>query len=150
DTAVPVGALALIVIVVAAAGFFYGRNVGFIRDLTTDPTGEETIALAQHTPPGAALMLAWGPRYFAVGFARDVIGYLPGVELVDHKADYRALLERGALVTPAYTFYNQSVDWWQEQVGSRVYLRAVAPLLVQIDTRPELESEPRDEEGIVE
>jgi hypothetical protein len=117
----------------------YNRNAPFIADLTGDTTGLQTIAMAQHTPPGSTLMLAWGPRYFAIGFAHDVLGLLPGVHLVDHKADYKTLLQQGILVTPAYTFYNQPVSWWEDQIGAPVYLRAVAPQLVQIDTQPELE-----------
>ena len=95
-------------------------------------------------------MLAWGPRYFAAGFARDVLGLLPGVRLVDHKADYSALLQEGALVTAAYTFYNQPVSWWEQQIGAPVYLRALAPDLVQIDTEPELATESDVQSGVVE
>ncbi len=133
---------ALILIAVGLIFAFdqYQINTPFIRSLTTDPTGQQTIAMAQHTPPGATLMLAWGPRYFAVGFARDVLGMLPGIGLVDHKADYKSILKQGELVTAEYTFYNQPVSWWEQQIGAPVYLRAVAPDLVQIDTQPEIES----------
>lgn len=136
-------ALATIGVLVAAGVFGayqYNANAAFIGDLTSDDTGLKTISMAQHTPPGSTLMLAWGPRYFAVGFAHDVLGLLPGVKLVDHKADFQAVLQQGILVTPAYTFYNQPVSWWEEQLGAPVYLRAVAPQLVQIDTQPEIEA----------
>ncbi len=128
-----------LVVGVGFAAAQFSSNAPFIESLTSDTTGLKTIALAQHTPPGSTLMLAWGPRYFAVGFARDVLGLLPGVRLVDHKADYNAVLQQGMLVTPAYTFYNQPVSWWEDKIGAPVYLRAVAPQLVQIDTQPELE-----------
>lgn len=130
----------LLLVAVGFAVYQFTVNTPFIKGLTSDTTGLQTISLAQHTPPGSTLMLAWGPRFFAVGFARDVLGLLPGVRLVDHKADYKALLEDGILVTPAYTFYNQPVSWWEDQIGAPVYLRAVAPQLVQIDTQPELEA----------
>ncbi len=141
------------VLTFAACGFgafLFSVNVPFIHSLTTDQTGLKTIALAQHTPPGATLMLAWGPRYFAAGFARDVLGLLPGVRLVDHKADYKALLQQGVLVTAAYTFYNQPVSWWEARIGAPVYLRALAPELVQIDTQPELAPDSDDLQGVVE
>ena len=95
-------------------------------------------------PPGATLMLAWGVRYHAVGFARDVLGELPGIELVDHKGDFPAIIESGMLVTPEYTFYNHPVSWWEEQLGTRAYLRAAAPYLVQVDTQPELAEQEGD------
>ncbi len=139
----------LTVIAVAYAGYLYSENAPFIASLTEDPTGLQTIALAQHTPPGATLMLAWGPRYFAVGFARDVLGLLPGMRLVTHKADYKTLLQQGPLVTPAYTFYNQPISWWEEQIGQPVYLHAVAPDLVQITTQPELEADPNQDRAEV-
>jgi hypothetical protein len=113
------------------------QNRPFITDLTTDTTGLDAIAVARNTPPGATLMLAWGVRHTAVGFARDVSAELPDIPLVDHKGDYGAIISRGMLVTPQYTFYNQPGRWWEEQLGVRVYLRAVAPDLVQIDTQPE-------------
>lgn len=115
-------------------------NGPFIRSLAEDPTGLETIALAQSSPPDSILMLPWGPRYFAVGFARDVLGTLPAsVELVDHRADYRAILDSGRmLVTPPDTFYNQPPAWWAERTGGPVWLTAAGPGLVDISTAPRL------------
>ncbi|NWG17245.1 MAG: DUF2723 domain-containing protein [Chloroflexi bacterium] len=138
--------LAAGLIALAAAAFaaaLFVANRPFIHDQTADRTGLETIALAESAPPGSALMLAWGPRYFAAGFAQSVLGQLEGVRLVDHRADYAAILKQGQmLVTPAYTFYNQPVSWWQAHLGASVYLRAVEPLLVQISTQPELAESP--------
>lgn len=126
------------------------ENWRFIADLTHNTTGMETIALAQHTPPGTTLMLAWGVRHHAVGFARDVLGQLADIRLVDHKADFAAIVADGMLVTPAYTFYNQPVSWWEERLGTRVYLRVVAPYLAQIDTRPERTDDALSEIGALE
>ncbi len=122
----------------AAVFALNAHNRPFIEALTTDPTGLETIALARTAPPGSTLMLAWGPRHFAVGFARDVLGELPGLRLVDHKADYAALLDDGPLVTPWYTFYNQPLSWWEARLGGPVYLNAAAPELVEIAREPVL------------
>jgi hypothetical protein len=127
---------ALIAVSVVGIVALTSQNRPFIADLTTDTTGLEAIDLARNTPPGATLMLAWGVRHTAVGFARDVLGELPNLRLVDHKGDYAAIIARRMLVTPEYTFYNQPVSWWEERLGTRVYLRAVAPDLVQIDTQP--------------
>lgn len=146
----PITAGLLAVVALGFGLYQYRQNQPFIHSLTSDTTGLDTIAMAQHTPPGSTLMLAWGPRYFAVGFARDVLGMLPGVRLVDHKADYRSLIKHGPLVTAAYTFYNQPISWWEQQLGSRVYLHAVAPELVEIDTQPELSNTPDDASGVIE
>ncbi len=126
-------------VIAAAFGVvLFNSNQGFIQSLTNDPAGNETIALAQSTPPGSTLMLAWGPRHFAVGLARDVLGELQTIKLVDHKADFSALAAAMPLVTPAFTFYAQPVSWWEDKLGAPVYLHAVAPELVQIATKPEI------------
>lgn len=120
--------------------FLLGSNLFFIRDLTTNTTGLETIRIAEGAPPGSTLMIDWGPRHFAVGFARDVLGELPDITLVSHKTDFKAIT--GELVTPDFTFYNRPVGWWQEQLGTPVYLRAAAPDLVEIATQPEQAANP--------
>lgn len=128
-----VGAAAL-----AFGSWLIAHNAPFIRAQTANPTGLETIALLETAPAGADVMLAWGPRYFAAGFAQDVLGQLGHIRLLDHRADFAGRLQAGArLVTPAYTFYNQPVSWWQERLGTAVYLRAAGYELVEIDTRPE-------------
>ncbi len=126
------------------------ENWRVISDLTSDTTGLETIALVRNAPSGSTLMLAWGVRHHAVGFARDVLGELPDIQLVDHKGDFAAILASGALVTPEYTFYNHPVGWWEERLGTRVYLRAVAPYLVQIDMQPEYAENAQDTLTVLE
>lgn len=127
----------LLCLAVGLGVHLYVANAGFITSLTQDDTGLRTIALAQETPPESALMIAWGPRHFAAGFARDVLGALPGVTLVDHKADFHALAGALPLYTPDFTFYRYPVEWWAEQLGMPVYLRAPAPGLVLLATQPE-------------
>lgn len=124
------------------ATWLYGENRDFIYDVTHDRTGLDTIALAENAPPNSTLMLAWGPRHFAVGFAQVVDHQLSNVRLVDHKADFAALLEQGPLITPEYTFYNQSIAWWEARLGTPIYLSAAGPYLVQIDTAPHLADSP--------
>lgn len=130
-------AAASLLAVAALAATFIMQNRPFIEALTTDPTGLETIALAETAPPGSTLMIAWGHHHFAAGFARDVLGELDDIQLVDHKADFRQPAARGSLVTPAFTFYNQPIAWWEERIGQPVYLSAVAPSLIRIRLMPE-------------
>jgi hypothetical protein len=127
-------AFALLIVALAPA------HAPFIESLVTNRTGEQMIALAQSAPPNSTLMLPWGPRYFAIGFARDVLGTLPGqVQLVDHRADYTAALAGGRLLlTPPDTFYNQPLSWWEERLGGPVWLNTAAPGLVSLTTAPAL------------
>lgn len=134
-----------IALMMAFSVYLVTANLPFIRDLTTDTTGLETITLAEGAPPGSTLMLDWGPRHFAVGFTRDVLGGLQDITLVDHKADFPAIVASGQLVTPDFTFYNRPVSWWETTLGQKVYLNAAAPHLVAIRTRPELSPTPLSE-----
>ncbi len=124
------------------SAWLYNQNYDFIHGITHDQTGLDTIALAENAPPGSTLMLAWGPRYYAIGFAQDVEHQLTGIRRADHKADFSALIQQGPLVTPEYTFFNQPIAWWENYLGTKIYLRAVAPYLVQIDTAPRLAESP--------
>ncbi|MBZ0281345.1 MAG: DUF2723 domain-containing protein [Anaerolineae bacterium] len=144
----PIKAIAVLGLMGVFGVVLIGQNYGFIRELTNDQTGLETITLAEGAPPGSTLMLDWGPRHFAVGFARDVLGELPNIRLVSHKADFKNLVTQGALVTPEYTFYNRPVSWWEAQIGATIYLHATAPRLVQITTEREIAGNP-PETGIV-
>lgn len=126
---------------IAALAVMYGlvqaaQNRDFIAGLTGNREGLETIALLEAAPPNATVMIAWGPRHFAAGFAHDVEGIRPDLTLVDHKADYRAILESGELITPDYTFYNQPLGWWQDRIGAPVYLTSPAAGWVQISRQP--------------
>lgn len=132
--------LLLAMMILMLAGGLIAENLPFIRALTHDQTGLETIRLAQNTTPGDTLMIPWGTRHFAVGFAHDVLGKLAGITLVDHKADFGAILAHSRLVTPDYTFFSLPVGWWEERLGKEVYLRAAAPHLVEIDDFPEITS----------
>ncbi len=122
------------------AGYLVVQNFPFVREMTTNPTGLETIELAKGAPDGSVLMLDWGPRYYAVAFAQDMVGDLPNVTLVTHKADFKALVNEDGreLVTADFTFYNRPVSWWEDQLGEPVYLRAVAPHVIAIGTVPVL------------
>ncbi len=133
-------ALWIVPAVLLAVGLV-AANFPFIRPLVTDPTGLETSALAASAPPGATLMIPWGTRHFAVGIVQDVEPALaaPGlldVTLVDHRADFAAIVAAGTLITPDYTFFSFPLEWWRQQLGAPLFLRAVAPHLVQIDTAP--------------
>lgn len=134
------GLLAYAAAGLAAAGLgatLFAQNAPFITELTRDPTGLDTIALAEQSPPGSTLMIAWGHHHFAVGYARDVLGELPGVELVDHNADFARIVRERPLITPDFTFYERPISWWQDRIGAPVYIHAVAPSLIEIGLEPE-------------
>jgi hypothetical protein len=130
--------IGFLIVVLVGAVYLGEQNWAFIHEMTTNPTGLETIELAKGAPDGSVLMFDWGPRYYAVAFAQDLWGELPKVTLVTHKANFKTLVnaDQRELVTADFTFYNRPVSWWEDQLGEPVYLRAVAPHVVAIGTTP--------------
>lgn len=129
-------------------------NWPFIRGITQDDSALRTIAIASGAPEGSTLFVAWGLHHFAVGIAQDVEpalapASLQRVTLVDHDAPFYNLLQAGEmLVTPAFTFYNQPLAWWEARlVGGPVYLQAAGPELVQIMLEPARPADPPHEFG---
>jgi len=123
---------ALIVSVwVAGVSALVGRHAPFIHEQVNHPRGLETIDSLRSLPSGASVMLPWGVRYFAAGFARDITGELAHINLLDHKADYRHAFEQGTLYTPEYTRHLYPLSWWQAQLGA-VAVEVALPSVVRI------------------
>ena len=126
-----------LLIAILMSGILIANNITFIRNLTHDDTGLQTIESLQDAPDGSTVMLAWGPRYFAAAIAQVLQDDLQHITLIDHNSDFRALIEDGAqLITPEYTFYEQSQAWWEYKLATDVYLQAIAPRLIEIATEP--------------
>jgi len=128
-------------VLLVAVGVLYILNMDFITDLTTDETGLETIEEVRAAPDGSTVMLAWGPRYFAVAAAYELQDDLQHITPVDDKVDYRPIIAESRLITPEYTLFNQPVDWWQARLEGEIYLQAAGPRLVEINTQPLLDDQ---------
>ena len=128
-------AVAVIVLVVL--------NRPAVLKVTQDPSALEAIAqVEQHLPAlverPTTFVALWGNDYWALAYAQEFEDRLPGLDLVDHNADFDAILSRGSrLVTYSRTFYLRSLSWWKEQLGI-VYLVSTAPGLIQIAREPPL------------
>lgn len=145
----PIAALVAAGLIVWAAGLS-ARHYGYVRELVNEPTGLHTIARMERLPREGkpALMLPWGPRYAAASYARLVTRQYADVRVVDHKADYRALVAAGyQLYTEPETFYTYPPPWpsaygapstwWSERLGDFT-LSSVAPGYVHLLTVPQL------------
>lgn len=145
----PAATLIAVGVVAWAAGLSAWRY-GYVRELVDEPTGLQTIARMERLPRQGrvALMFPWGPRYAAASYARLVTGQYADVRVVDHKADYRALLAEGyQLYTEPETFYTYPPPWpnaygapstwWSERLGDFA-LSSAAPGYVQLLAVPQL------------
>lgn len=125
---------------VLVAGVLFLRNRPQVVAITRDPAARETIALAERVaPPGdgrpATLMALWGNDFWQLAYAHRFEDRFSHLNLVDHNADFAAILARGDhLYTLRRTFYERPPEWWRERLGP-VSLSSVAPRVVEIRPR---------------
>lgn len=119
-----------------AALLLLRHNLAFVRQLTSDPTGLETVAALEAAPPGSTVMLAWGTRYFAASAAQLYLDRLAHITLADDNGKLRQAFLDSMLITPDYTFFNQPPAWWATRLGLEVWLEAAGPRLVRILPAP--------------
>jgi hypothetical protein len=134
NNTLPAASIAVMALLLVGAAVT--QNYGFVDDLTSDPTGLETVEQVRTAPADSTVMLAWGPRYFAVSFAHAIRDDLTHLDVVDDKADYSRI--DGLLVTPEYTRFNQPLPWWEDRLGAPVYPYAAAPGIVALATTPRI------------
>ena len=130
------GGVALCIMV--AALLLTRHNTTFIRKLTNDPAGLETVALLEAAPQGSTVMLAWGTHYFAAAAAQLYLGQLAHITLADDKQDLVPAFLDDTLITPDYSFFNQPPAWWTEKLEQTVWLQAAGPNLVHIRSAPKV------------
>lgn len=108
-----------------------------ILEVTRDPSAEAVVATAEQVAPLPAgspttFMALWGNDFWALAYAHEFEGRLPGLDIVDHNADLKAVLIGGdRLLTFSRTFYLRPLSWWDERLG-RVHLASAAPEIVEI------------------
>jgi hypothetical protein len=130
-----------VVLTIAWATLFVAHRPTVLA-ITRDPGAESVIATVEQVAPLAdrptTVMALWGHDFWALAYAQAYRHQLPGLNLVDHNADFRAILKRGdRLLTLEKTFYQRSLSWWDDEVG-RVHLTSVATGVIEIARTPSL------------
>ena len=132
-----------IVIWFVMAGILYVHNKPTVLEITRHQGAQETIALAEQLAPASdgrpmTLMALWGNDYWQLAYAQAYQNHFPNLNIVDHNANFVALLEQNHhLMTLSRTFYERSLDWWQETLGS-AHLSSVAPGIIEISKQPQI------------
>jgi hypothetical protein len=126
----------------AMATSLYLAHRPAVLAITRDPSAEPVIArVARAIQPSETpitFMALGGRDYWALAYAQAFSGELPGVDIVDHNADFAAILERGArLLTLEETFYQRPPSWWEDRLGP-VHLTSVVTGIVEIARSPAL------------
>lgn len=121
------------------AAFLFFSNLEFVNQLVNDPAGRDIIAQLKAIPTGEqapeekpVVALPWGTGYFAANYGHRVTRELPGIELVDHRANLDALLaSEGSILTPSQYLTYWPPSWWMEKLGE-VNFYMVAPGIVAV------------------
>jgi len=117
------------------------RNRPAVLAVTRDPSAQEVISIAERVAPPPAgrpttFVALWGSDYWALAYAQAFEGRLPGLDLVDHNANFEAILARGnRLLTFSKTFHLRPLSWWEHRLGD-VWLSSAALEIVEIATSP--------------
>jgi hypothetical protein len=143
-------AVALTVALVA-----WGANVRpAVLSITRDRSGEEIVEIAAQIAPdaqpdqvrGTTLVSTWGLDYWALAYAQQCRGQLPGLNLVDHNADLRAIVERGdRLLIMSKILHVFPVPRWEKRLGP-LHLSSAAPGVIELSPAPSVSAAdvPRD------
>jgi hypothetical protein len=127
----------------AVAAFLVMVNRPQVLAVTRDPSAEAVIATAEQVAPPPAdrpttFMALWGNDYWALAYAQAFEARLPGLDIVDHNADFRTISARGnRLLMFSETFYRRPLSWWDGRLG-HVSLSSAAPGVVEIALEPSL------------
>jgi hypothetical protein len=139
------GAVALVALA-GVSGFTHRQDV---LALTRDPHGREIITLLKaempvgqvanlSNSPEPTFMVLWGGDYFAAVYGSRVTGELKGFRVVDHRADFKQIVDSGSrLITLPSTFVERPKSWWRQQIGG-AYLSSAGLGLVEIGATPPL------------
>lgn len=110
-------------------------NLPFVNALTRDPAGREMIERLRPltTADGrSTVALPWGTGFFAAAYGLYVTGELSDMTLVDHRADFAAILAAdGRILTPALYLDYWPPAWWEARIGPAHY-QAVTPEIIAI------------------
>lgn len=113
----------------------------FVLSITRDPSAEAIIATAEQVAPPpddcpTTLVAPWGHTYWALAYAQECQNRLPGLNIVDHNADFSAMVKRGdRLLVLSRTLYVFPVSWWETLLG-RLHLTSAAPDVIELSPDP--------------
>jgi hypothetical protein len=148
------GIAAGIALVLALVGWGW-RVRPFVLSITRDPSAREVIeVVSQVAPPPddrpTTLVSTWGLDYWALAYAQECRGQLPGLNLVDHNANLRAISDRGERLLILDKILHVFPVWrWEERLG-RLYLASAAPHVIEISRTPPVDPTDLPVEGTMD
>ncbi len=133
-------AVAVALAVLLAFWAWQTRNftLAITRDRTVEPIIETVDRIRPFTDGRiTTVTMPWGRDYWGLTYAQTYRNQLQGLNLVDHNANPREILARGDhLLAPLPTFVVFPVAWYEDFLGSALYLATAAPNVVEINPDP--------------
>ncbi len=130
EVALPLRWVSLVGLVFLAAWFFR-TNLPFVFSIVSANRGREVIQMLRPLKdadlPGGrnVVALPWGGDYFAAAYGLYVTGDLAGFDLVDHRVDFRSLVQHeGKVLTLASDLGYWPLYWWNDLLGEAHYSSA--------------------------
>ena len=114
----------------------FKTNLPSVWRLVRDPSGREVIQIlsplkSSNVPGKHIVALPWGGSFFAAAYGLHVTGELGGFDLVDHRADFRSIVNKdGKILTPAFNLGNWPLNWWTDLLGEAHYSSAAPGVAV--------------------
>jgi hypothetical protein len=119
------------------AVFLLVGNLPFVNELTRDPTGRDMIERLKPISGAATsfgdhptVALPWGTDFFAAAYGLYVTQELSDLTLVDHRADFAAIINtEGRILTPGKYLNYWPPAWWEARVGEAHYSAVTAEII---------------------
>ncbi|MFQ5422174.1 MAG: protein O-mannosyl-transferase family, partial [Anaerolineae bacterium] len=125
----------LLVGLLVGAGGLWRQNMGAVTAVSQDPSSMQLVERLRPLSTGT-LAIPWGTDYFAAAYGLYVTGDLSGFTLVDHRADFDAIVAtEGQLLTPDYYLGNWPYESWRQRWGS-AFLSTAVPGVTAISPQP--------------
>ncbi len=130
-------------IILLLALIFWARQARSITlSITRDRTVEPIIEIVDRIEPATdarrtTIIAPWGRDYWGLTYAQAFRQQMQGLNLVDHNANHKELMDQGDhLLTPLATYLVFPLSWWEERLDRTLYLSTAAPEVIEMSPRP--------------
>ncbi len=136
-------AVAVPLALAVALGYWAWQTRPFILSVTRDDASQAIVESVDRVVPdptrGTTVLVPWGTDYWTLTYEQRFGGRLAGLNLVDHNARPREIIDRGErLLLPDQTLRIFPLSYFEERLGP-LYLASAAPGVVEVSPSPIVE-----------
>ncbi len=136
----PILAVAAAALLALALGYRAWATRPFILSVTRDDASQAVVESVDRVVPDparpATVLVPWGTDYWTLTYEQRFGDRLAGLNLVDHNARPREIIDRGQrLLLPDQTLRIFPLSYFEERLGP-LYLASAAPGVVEVSPSP--------------